>query len=369
MVPPAVLPVPAELRPTVLIGKSHAVLATSPEVARAVLAFESGKVGQAIVPALPPGTIFQSKSDPSGYLPELLVNIPSIVQTIGGIGTLEPRPGVERFSLMLDPEIIPRADSLRQYLFPKVVNSSIRGDRFITTTTEAFPGVDVSINPGTSVPVLVALLLPAVQAAREAARRAQCTNNLKQIGLAMHNCHDSTGKFPGDIVDEAGKPLLSWRVAILPFIEQNAVFERFRLNEPWDSPHNLEVAKSIPPTYVCPSRRLESENTTTTYVRFVGPGAFSEKGEGVSLASITDGTSNTIMVAESATAVPWTKPEDLGFDPENPGSLFGAGSDHPGGFNALFADGSVRFIKQTIFIDTLRALITRAGGEVINAID
>jgi prepilin-type processing-associated H-X9-DG protein len=75
------------------------------------------------------------------------------------------------------------------------------------------------------------------------------------------------------------------------------------------------------------------------------------------------------MVAESATAVPWTKPEDLGFDPENPGSLFGAGSDHPGGFNALFADGSVRFIKQTIFIDTLRALITRAGGEVINAID
>jgi prepilin-type processing-associated H-X9-DG protein len=369
LVPPAVLPVPAELRPTLLIGKSHAVLATSPEVARATLAFESGAGGQPISPALPPGTIFQSRSDPRGYLPELLVNIPSIVQAIGGLATMQPQAGGQRFSLMLDPEIIPRADALRPYLFPKVVNTSIVGDRLVTTTTEAFPGVDISMSPGMSVPVLVALLLPAVQSAREAARRAQCTNNLKQIALAAFNYESATGKFPGDIVDEDGKPLLSWRVAILPFIEQNALHQQFHLDEPWDSEHNLAVARSIPATYLCPSRNRASDDATTTYVRFVGPGALSEKGEGVRLADITDGTSNTIMVVESATEIPWTKPEDLPFDPENPGDLFGAGSMHPGGFNAAFADGSVRFIKRTIAVETLRSLITRAGGEVVNAID
>ena len=94
--------------------------------------------------------------------------------------------------------------------------------------------------------VLIALLLPAVQAAREAARRSQCVNNLKQIGLAMHNYHAQQNKFPGAaITNKQGKPLLSWRVAILPLLDQQGLYEKFKLDEPWDSPHNRALLTSI----------------------------------------------------------------------------------------------------------------------------
>src|SRR4249919_3311122 len=103
--------------------------------------------------------------------------------------------------------------------------------------------------------VLIALLLPAVQAAREAARRAQCVNNLKQIGLAMHNYHDvKNGLPPSAIVDKQGKPLLSWRVAILPYIEQQPLYDKFKLDEPWDSPNNKDLIQYMPSIYMCPSR-------------------------------------------------------------------------------------------------------------------
>src|ERR1700731_3796855 len=103
--------------------------------------------------------------------------------------------------------------------------------------------------------VLIALLLPAVQSAREAARRAQCTNNLKQIGLAFHNYHSANNAFPrAAITDKQGKPVLSWRVAILPYIEQQELYKKFKRDEPWDSPHNKALLKEVPTTYVCPSR-------------------------------------------------------------------------------------------------------------------
>ncbi len=92
-----------------------------------------------------------------------------------------------------------------------------------------------------------------------------------------------------------------------------------------------------------------------------------EEGQGTGLQTITDGTSNTILVVESKDAVPWTKPDDLKFDPNAKPSLYGAGSPHPGGFNVAFADGSVRFIRNTIKLEVWKALITRAGGEVIAA--
>ena len=98
-----------------------------------------------------------------------------------------------------------------------------------------------------------------------------------------------------------------------------------------------------------------------------GNGALFEQGPDIGVANVTDGTSNTIMVVECETAVPWTKPEDIAFDPAAPPSLLGAGSPHPGGFNVSFADGTVRFISNRIDLKTFRALITRAAGEVINA--
>ena len=154
-------------------------------------------------------------------------------------------------------------------------------------------------------------------------------------------------------------------MTILPYIEGGALYQKFKLDEPWDSPHNKALLKEMPATYLCPSR-AQVEPFTTTYQVFTGKGTIFESGREPKLASITDGTSNTLMVVEAKQAVPWTKPDDLPFDPEAAPSLFGAGSLHPGGFNASMADGSVRFFKTTINLDAFRSLITRAGGEVID---
>ncbi len=210
--------------------------------------------------------------------------------------------------------------------------------------------------------ILIALLLPAVQAAREAARRAQCVNNLKQMGIAMHNFHDAYGQLPPwAITDENGTPLLSWRVSILPFIERSDLYERFRLDEPWDSPHNYALLQEMPLVYACPSDSNQSlETGLTGYQVLAGQGTLFEPGnEGIHFGEVFDGTSNTIMVVESTDLVEWTRPADL--DPDQPA----VGSNHPGGFNTLFGDGSVRFLKDNIDLETLRALGTRAGGEVI----
>src|SRR5206468_6219088 len=143
------------------------------------------------------------------------------------------------------------------------------------------------LNVGMETPVLIALLLPAVQAAREAARRAQCVNNLKQIGLAMHNYHSSKDSLPPSaIVDKDGKPLLSWRVAILPYIEQQPLYDKFKLDESWDSPNNRQLLKYMPAVYFCPSTP-KSQPFTTPYRGFVGNGAFFEAGRAVRMRDIT----------------------------------------------------------------------------------
>ena len=217
-------------------------------------------------------------------------------------------------------------------------------------------------------PCLIALLVPAVQAAREAARRAQCTNNLKQIALAMHNYNSAYNHFPPTaIADAQGRPLLSWRVAILPFIEQQALYNQFKFDEPWDSPHNRALIARMPPTYACPSEPVPAGAGTTTYQVPAGPGALFDDAanpEGVQLKDVLDGTSNTLMVVESSRPVPWTKPDDLPVGgPGQPLPPFG--SRHPGGYDAAFADGSVRFLKSNVSPAVLRALITRDGGEVV----
>ncbi len=217
---------------------------------------------------------------------------------------------------------------------------------------------------GSTVVLLVALLLPAVQAAREAARRSQCVNNLKQIGLAMHNYHSTWDCFPpAAITDENGKPLLSWRVAILPYLEQSSLYQQFHQDEPWDSPHNLPLASMMPMVYRCPSNPLIGPDETP-YQVIVGPKTmFRADFKPVKITDITDGTSNTIMAAEARRSVTWTAPDDTVHDPTVP--MSGLGSLHPGGFNTLFADGSVRFIKMSIASTVLDALFTRNGGEVV----
>lgn len=210
--------------------------------------------------------------------------------------------------------------------------------------------------------LMVMLLAPIYSGSNGLSRRAQCINNLKQIGLALHNYHDVYGCFPAAATtDAAGKPLLSWRVAILPFLEQPGLYNRFKLDEPWNSPHNLALLGERPMVFACPSEPNLGA-TVTHYLGLVGPGAFFEGTEGTQITSFIDGTSNTLAVVESWSAVPWTAPSDLPFLPRGP--LPAMKSQHSGnGFNALFADASVRFLKDSTSPETLRGLITRNASE------
>ncbi len=184
------------------------------------------------------------------------------------------------------------------------------------------------------------------------------------------------GHFPADIRGKDGKPLLSWRVAILPFLGQGEIFKEFHQDEPWDSPHNKALVARMPPVFADPDAD-ESEVGQTFYRGFSGAGAmFDPKAaEGVAVAHITDGTSNTIHLVEARESVPWTKPgSELGFD-DGPTPNFEKlkamlptlGGHSEGGFHALLCDGSVRFIRSNVSVVVLRALITRASGEVISS--
>jgi len=227
---------------------------------------------------------------------------------------------------------------------------------------------------GTSAPVMIALLLPAVQAARMAARRVEGSNNLRQIALAMHNYHDTWGGLPAAYnTDEEGKPLLSWRVYILPYIEEAALYDEFHLDEPWDSEHNIKLVEMMPKVYVAPGSRAEHGNTNYLTIRhkdsMIQPPKEADNGKpnplGSRFADITDGTSNTIMVVEAADerAVPWTKPDD--FVPDDMKPIAGLVGLRRGGFNAALGDGSVRLIPAAIDPDVLLWLFQRSDGNVV----
>jgi hypothetical protein len=228
--------------------------------------------------------------------------------------------------------------------------------------------VGTLLNCGILIPT--ALLVPGVQKVRDAAGRAQSQNNLKQMGLAMHNYHATYNRLPsagvGDPTKpaEAGKPLLSWRVAILPFIEQQLLYQQFKLDEPWDSPNNIKLLERMPKIYMLPGDNL-TPSGHTHYQVFVGNGAAFEKTRGLRIADFTDGTSNTILVVEAAQAVPWTKPEDILFDPGNP--IVPLLSTHfRSGYNVLLGDGSVRILPPSTPESTFKAAITRNANDVVN---
>src|SRR5262249_47427119 len=157
--------------------------------------------------------------------------------------------------------------------------------------------------------------------------------------------------------------LLSWRVQILPYIEQEELYKKFRLNEPWDSEHNKKLIKLIPKILRSPRQAGELRDRTT-YLAPLGKGLMWDEPNGVKITQITDGTSNTIALVESddERAVIWSKPEDITIDPKNP--IAGLLGHYGEGFYAALADGSVRFMKKSIDPAALWGLFTRAGGEV-----
>ncbi len=221
--------------------------------------------------------------------------------------------------------------------------------------------------------VTTALLLPAAQAAREASRRMQCSNHIKHLVLAMHNYHDTMQTLPPlYTVDKDGKPLHSWRVHLLPFLEQQALYSEIKLDEPWDSEHNKQFHDVVIPFFQCPSNPNAKPGANCCYSAIAGQGLVANKkpnprGGEHTMAWIMDGTSNTIAIVEVKQPFCWMDPtadvtlEELEKGINTPGGR--AGSQHPGGMNVGCFDGFVRFITNNIDTKILRALATPAGGE------
>ena len=214
--------------------------------------------------------------------------------------------------------------------------------------------------------ILAALLLPAVQAAREAARRMQCSNNMKQIALAIHNYESAYKSLPpAYTVDSEGNKLHSWRTLILPFLEQNAMYSRIDFSKPWDHPDNAFALEMQVPFYMCPSSSLP--NGHTPYLAIVDPQSVFPGETTITFSKITDGTSNTVMVYESdpATSVHWMEPRDGDINAFIAAFSSTHRHTHTGGANCTLADGSVRFFSNNTPPQTLRALATKDGGEVV----
>ena len=269
-------------------------------------------------------------------------------------------------NMPLDTSRLPSSKAFLPHLQPSVFSVGRTADGVELLSRQTLPGANV----GTTVPVAAALMLPAVQASRQASRRMQGANQLKQIGLALHNFAQANRVFPaGYSADAKGKPLLSWRVHILPYIEQDGLYRQFHLDEPWDSPHNKTLIERMPRIYRAANSKGKPGMTNYLGVGgadgiFVRPTPGSKLGTGFQ--KIVDGTSNTMMTVEvpDESAVVWTKPGDFSPNKQNPTKgLLGL---VPGGFQAGLADGSVRFISENIDPATLRALFTKSGREVIN---
>ena len=219
--------------------------------------------------------------------------------------------------------------------------------------------------------VCVGLMLPAVQAAREAARRMSCSNNIKQIGLAMHNYHAKHGELPpAYTVDANGRPMHSWRTLLLPFLGEQSLFDQIDLSKPWDDPVNLAIGEQAPSVYACPSF-ADPDRRLTTYLAVVDPSGIMTGPVATSFRQVTDGLSNTVMLieADSGLAVPWMQPIDTDMQAYmNPGGSTGRGG-HAGGGHVLMSDGAVKFVTHSADPELRKALLTKDGNEDIMSLD
>ena len=237
--------------------------------------------------------------------------------------------------------------------------------------------------------ILIALLLPAVQSARAAARRMSCNNNLRQMGIGLHNYHSAARCFPpGGIeprtfLQPAGRQL-AWSVFLLPYTEQQPLYGKIDTGKAFDAPENAEAAGTLLPMYVCPSvpdgDRLVDQRGPCHYGGIYGERITSPnnppKGtmlydQAISIRDIHDGTSNTLAISEDSgfRDGQWINARNV-FDqafPINKAPSFenDIRSEHAGGANGLFADGSARFLQETMALEILAAICTRQGGEIV----
>ncbi|MBN2290877.1 MAG: DUF1559 domain-containing protein [Pirellulales bacterium] len=248
--------------------------------------------------------------------------------------------------------------------------------------------------------ILIALLLPAVQAAREAARRTSCTNNLRQIGVGVHGYHSALGCFPVGGIEHrwmintaTGKPFgpsgrqLAWSALLLPYVEQSATYAKLDLSKAFDAPENADAAAHVISLYICPTvphdKYTHQGRGVIDYGGIFGERIFSSSGtpNGVMLyqtevriSDVNDGTSNTVMISEDSN---WSDGQWINglnvFDQAYTINARGKRENEMrslhsgGGANGLFCDGSVRFLSEQLDKTVVAAICTRAGGEITDA--
>ncbi len=223
-------------------------------------------------------------------------------------------------------------------------------------------GNSASATFSTKTPLIEKLLAQA----KDQAESEVAMNRMRQLGLALHNYESDHLAFPPQsLSSDGGQALLSWRVLLLPYVDQQALYEQFHLDEAWDSPHNLPLVSKIPELYRGDSN-LPAGNT-----RLVAPltanSLMGRPGAPVGFREIVDGTSTTLWLVESTSerSVPWTKPDDLVIDPKNP--LEGIRSSDSGRMMVGFLDGSVRSISSKLKPELIIAIFSINGGEVVES--
>lgn len=194
----------------------------------------------------------------------------------------------------------------------------------------------------------------------------QAASTMKQIGIALHAYHDTYGFLPANITDMNDKPLLSWRVAVLPFIEEDALYKQFKLDEAWDGETNKKLIEELPKIYA-PVRVKTKEKGLTFLQGFDGPDATFEAGKKLRIpASFPDGTSNTVAVVEGGEPVIWSKPADLKFDATK--DLPKLGGQFDGDFHAVCMDGAFYKVNgKQMDHPQFKLMVTRSDGQAVNS--
>ena len=216
-----------------------------------------------------------------------------------------------------------------------------------------------------SIVILIALMLPVNTGHPQARRRIQCGNNLKQIGLGLHNYHDVYDCFPpASLADEQGNPMHSWRVLILPYIGEQTLYAKYDFSEPWDGPNNIKLLDQMPATFACPDHKHPPTKGVqhTSYLAITGESTVWPDDRVMTFSEIPAGPSNTVFAAEfEERPIPWLKPEDITLtdaleiiSTNNPAQLE---LNHPGGRQVAFGDGSVQFKPGLLTKETWRSLI------------
>ncbi len=387
--------------PAIYVGEDWIIVGILPQAVEATLMRLDGKLPswkandeyKAAFDALPKEFTSLTAMEPRGTYQFLISAAPTLVG-FAELGIRESGSFPEDFEIPFSPADIPPAEVITAPLFPNLSVTTTDENGVHVYSRQSMAGIPLlgGSDSGTAVAttgVLVALLLPAVQAAREAARRIESTNNMKQIMLALHNYHDTNNGFPpGTIENKDLEPedRLSWLVSILPYLEQQALWSEINMKEGWQADSNQFRLETVVPTYHHPSstRHVTDDfHGVSDYVGIAGLGEdgptlpVTHKRAGVfgydratKMRDITDGTSNTIAIAEVNDGAAWgaggrstirpftEKPYINGPDG------FGSPSSRPE-MNIGLCDGSVRTISEDIDPSVLEALTTIRGGEVV----